>query len=206
MKYSYLVWLSVLAKWPRAFHWMWPPMVLFQEEKPQKLAFSAYYSKAKTEECNQNNLCFSDDFGRFIPWTTTYFLEVSARVSAKVATNGSFRGKRTSKNRIFEAIIRKQKRRSTTKVIYAFLWFWNVQSFSNYIISGSECTCFSQSSYQGSFRGKWTSKISIFKAIILKQKRRSATKEIYIFVLILERLYLEKVHIFWEWVHAFHWK
>ena len=38
-----------------------------------------------------------DDFVRLIPLTATHFLEVCARVSSKVATNGSFRGKRISK-------------------------------------------------------------------------------------------------------------
>ena len=83
-------------------------MVLLQVEKPQKLAFWGYYSKAKMGECNQTNLCFLDDFVRFIPWTTTYFLEVSARVSPKETTNGSFRGKQISKISFFEAIILKQ--------------------------------------------------------------------------------------------------
>ena len=59
-------------------------------------------------ECNQANLCFLDDFLRFIPWTTTHFLEVCARVSPKVTTNGSFRGKQILKSNFFEAIILKQ--------------------------------------------------------------------------------------------------
>ena len=49
-----------------------------------------------------------DDFVRLIPLTATHFLEVCARVSSKVATNGSFRGKRISKINIFEAIILNQ--------------------------------------------------------------------------------------------------
>ena len=59
-------------------------------------------------ECNQNNLHFLDDFVRFTTWTTVHFLEVSAHVSSKVTTNGSFRGKEISKVSIFEAIILKQ--------------------------------------------------------------------------------------------------
>ena len=53
--------------------------------------------------------------------TTTYFLEVSGRVSSKVATNGSFRGKRISKMNIFEAIILRKERRSASEVIRVFL-------------------------------------------------------------------------------------
>ena len=52
--------------------------------------------------------------------TTTDFLEVSEHVSSKLTTNGSIRGKRTSKINIFEAIILNQKRRSATKVIHVF--------------------------------------------------------------------------------------
>ena len=60
------------------------------------------------DECNQSSLKFSDDFGRLIPWTTTYFLEVCSRVLLKVTTNGSVRGKQISKIDIFEADIFKQ--------------------------------------------------------------------------------------------------
>ena len=41
--------------------------------------------------------------------TSTYFLEVSAGLSLKVATNGSIRSRETSKIKNFEAIILKQK-------------------------------------------------------------------------------------------------
>ena len=53
-------------------------------------------------------------------WTATDFLEVSARVSLKGATNCSFRSKRTSKINIFEAIILNEKRRSAIEVIHVF--------------------------------------------------------------------------------------
>ena len=62
------------------------------------------------DECNQSNFCLLDDFGRFIPWTTIYFLEVCARVLPKVTTNGSFGDNQISKISIFEAIILKQKK------------------------------------------------------------------------------------------------
>ena len=70
--------------------------------------------------------------------------------------------------------------------------------FYNFIISGSECICFSQSSYQRFFRDKGTSKISIFEAIILKQNQRSVIKEIYIFVLILECSCPGQLQTFWK--------
>ena len=56
----------------------------------RKTSKISYYSKEKKDECNQSNLA---DFLRFIPRTTTHFLEVCGRVSPKVTTNCSFRGK-----------------------------------------------------------------------------------------------------------------
>ena len=41
---------------------------------------------------------------------------MTARVSLNVATNGSLRGRKTSKMNIFDVVILKQKRRSATKV------------------------------------------------------------------------------------------
>ena len=41
-------------------------------------------------------------------------------------------------------------------------------------------------------------KISIFHAIIVKRKRRSATKAIYVFQGILECPYLAQLHVFWK--------
>ena len=61
-------------------------------------------------ECNQSKSRFLDDFIRFIPWTTIHFLELCARVSRKVTTNGSFRGKQILKISIFEAIILSQNK------------------------------------------------------------------------------------------------
>ena len=45
---------------------------------------------------------------------------LSAGVSSKVATNGSLRGKQTSKSIILGAIFLYQKRRSATEVIHVF--------------------------------------------------------------------------------------
>ena len=53
----------------------------------------------------------------FKSWATTDFLEKSAHVSLKVATNVSFRGTRTS---VFEATILNQKQRIATEVILVF--------------------------------------------------------------------------------------
>ena len=49
------------------------------------------------EKCDQNDWYVLDQFGITIPCSTTYFLEVGARLSLKVATKGSLRGKKTEK-------------------------------------------------------------------------------------------------------------
>lgn len=43
----------------------------------------------------------------FIPFTTIYYLQVSARVLSKLVTNGYFRVSKTSAKNIFEALILK---------------------------------------------------------------------------------------------------
>ena len=70
---------------------------LLQVERPQKLTFWGYYFKAKMGECNQSNMCFLDDFLRFIPWTTSHFLKEGAHFSLKAATKGALRGKKILK-------------------------------------------------------------------------------------------------------------
>ena len=51
----------------------------------QNLSFWGYYSKAKTQECDQGILYFCVDFGMFMSRTTTNFLGVGERVSSNVA-------------------------------------------------------------------------------------------------------------------------
>ena len=53
------------------------------------------HCKAKTEEYDRSDLCFSEDFRMFIPCPATYFLETGACLSLKLATKASFRGKKT---------------------------------------------------------------------------------------------------------------
>ena len=60
--------------------------------------------KAKPELNYQSNLCFSHAFEIFIPCLTLSFGEVTARVSLKVATNGSLTGRETSKLRILRLL------------------------------------------------------------------------------------------------------
>ena len=50
------------------------------------------------EECNQKVWNMFNQFDITIPCSATYFLEVGARVSFKIATKGSPRGKKYSEN------------------------------------------------------------------------------------------------------------
>ena len=54
--------------------------------RKKKLAFLGYFSEARTEECNEKSKSVCNRFGIIIPCSATYFLEVGAHVSLKVAT------------------------------------------------------------------------------------------------------------------------
>ena len=61
-------------------------------------------------DLGQHNLIVFDKFGMAIPFLATFVSEVSAQVSFNEATKGCFRGKKTCKICIFEAILLMQKR------------------------------------------------------------------------------------------------
>ena len=58
-----------------------------------KLKYLGCFSEAKTEELNQKVWNIFDQFGITILCSATYFLEIGAPVTSKVATKGSVRGK-----------------------------------------------------------------------------------------------------------------
>ena len=66
-------------------------------KKLWKLRFSGYFSKAKTEECDQKNWSECNKIGMNISSTATNFLEVGACFSLKVASKALFTGKETLK-------------------------------------------------------------------------------------------------------------
>ena len=68
-------------------------------------------------DLEQSNLSVSDKFGMVIPFSATFVLAVSVQVLLKVATKGSFTGKKPWKICIFEAIFLMQKRWSASKTI-----------------------------------------------------------------------------------------
>ena len=63
--------------------------------------FEVITLKQRRRSKTKKKLYFCLDFGMLMSCATTDFLEVSARVSSNVVTNGSLRGKRISKINIF---------------------------------------------------------------------------------------------------------
>ena len=58
---------------------------------------------------------------------------------------------------------------------------------------------------QGSFGGKKKNYENLdFQATFLKQKRKSATKKVYLSLINLSLAYIVQLHISWKYVHAFH--
>ena len=66
-------------------------------KKLWKFRFLGCFGKGKMKEYDQKVWNVFDQFGIAIPCPTTYFLEVGARVSLKVANKGSNRGKENLK-------------------------------------------------------------------------------------------------------------
>ena len=64
-------------------------------DNPKSKIWHCYYSKSKNWGMQPKNLSFSDKFG-IIPCSSTFFLEVDARISLK-KTKSYFRGKQNPK-------------------------------------------------------------------------------------------------------------
>ena len=110
-----------------------------------------------------------DQFGITIPCSTTYFLEVGARLSLKVATKGSLRGKKTEKFRFLSC--------SAT-------YFLEVgESKENRSSSATKKEIRNYESLD-------------FKVAFLNQKRRSATQKIEVFLRNLKCSCLFQIHVF----------
>ena len=63
-----------------------------------KFRLLRYLSKTKKEECNEKDWRVCHRFGIIKPFSATYFLEVDAQVSLKVAIKGFIRGKKNSED------------------------------------------------------------------------------------------------------------
>ena len=68
------------------------------KKTPQNLIFLRLFFKVKTELNYQSNLYFSHAFEIFIPSFIVSFGEVTAGVSLKVVTNGSFTSRKISES------------------------------------------------------------------------------------------------------------
>ena len=73
---------------------------VFRGKKLLKLRFLDYFSKAKTETCDQKTCRISDKFEINTTCSTSYHLEVNAPVSLEAVTKASLRGKKTLKTQI----------------------------------------------------------------------------------------------------------
>ena len=87
--------LHIIWKWVHLFHSDHLSKLLLMAKNLWKSIFLVYFSKAKTEQCDQKKLSLSDKFGMLISGLDTYFLEVSAHALLKVATETYFNGKKS---------------------------------------------------------------------------------------------------------------
>ena len=82
---------------------------------------SSYFLKQKRRSATKKIEVLNNKFGILIPFSAIYFLEVGARISLKVATKGSSRGKKSSKSLDSQATFLNQMQRSKTIISYIFL-------------------------------------------------------------------------------------
>ena len=90
-------------------------------EKLWKFSFLGCFSEAKTEKYNQKVWNVFDQFGVGKPCSTTYFLQVGARNSLKLATKWFLRCKKSSENWAFQVALLNQERSNATKKFEMFL-------------------------------------------------------------------------------------
>ena len=122
---------------------------VFREKQSSKICKLS--CKAKTEECDRCKLCFSENFGTFIPFSTTYFLEVSEHISLKRATNGFLRDKNLKKSRFWSYYFKAKTKKFNQSNLCFCDFFWNVCTLFSYIFSESQFMYFIKSSHQLSF-------------------------------------------------------
>ena len=173
-----------------------------------KFRFFGSCSKVKMEECKQNNWNIFDQFPISIDSLASCFLKVGARVSLKVATKGSIRGKKKKLWKfIFLGCFSKASREKRDKKV------WNVFDEFNISIAcwaicllevGARISL--NAATKGFIAGKKSSENLDFSVAFLVQKRKSATKKFEIFFINLASLKVLELHVFWKSVHAFHWK
>ena len=117
-------------------------------KKVFKFRFLGCFSKAKTKQCHLKvgNLFYQSDITKSC--SATYFLEVGASISLKVASKGSIRDKKTLKNWIFRLLFYSKNGRVRPKSSKCFWLIWHHYTLLSYIFSGSRCTRFIESSHR----------------------------------------------------------
>ena len=114
--------------------------------------FLACYSKTKKEECDQSNLSFCSDFGRFILFINTYFLMMKVHVSLKIVPIIVPLDTRTPQKLTFLTFWVLYKNGEVWPNQLTFLWwFCKAHTFYKYMFSGSECSAFNEHSHQWLF-------------------------------------------------------
>ena len=138
--------------------------------------------------------------------TGTFFLEVGACLSLKLATKRSFRGKKTWEFRFLGGFCKSKTEECDHKN-------WIFSNEFEILMPGSNTNFLEvnvhvslKATTKGSFRGKNVWKFSVLKAFFLKQKRRSAIERNEVSLINLTFLYLLQLYIFWKLVHVFDWK
>ena len=133
------------------------------------------------------------DLASLKPFSATYFLEVGAQVSLKVANKGSISGKKLWKLRFLGCFL-KQKQRSVNKTFEMFL----INLASLYLVlQYVDARVSLKVATKGSKRGKKT------QITFLKQKRRGPTKKIGVSVIHLELLALPSYMSSEDWCSFF---
>ena len=112
----------------------------------------------------------------------TYFLQVSAHVSLKVATKDYFRYQEKMKFNFLVCFSKAKTEVCHQKILNVFNQFGTF----NYIFSGSRSARFIESSHQMSLLEVKNYENLDFYVVFLKQKGRSATKKIEVSLINLE--------------------
>ena len=165
---------------------------LFTDKKSSKISiFHAIIVKQKRRSATKAIYVFQT-------CSATYFLEVGVCLSLKLATKASFGGKKLWKFR-FSGCFSKAKTGEWDQKNWSFSYkFGMLMPVSEtYFLEVSPHVSLEVAT-KGFFRGKRIWKVSIFKAFLLKQIRRSAAEKIGLSLINLVWIYLVQVHTFWK--------
>ena len=123
----------------------------FGGKKILKIYIFRVLFQSKNGDVRPKKLSLSDKFGMLISRLDTYFVDKSAHALLKVATKGSFRGKRYRKFSIFRLFFWNKNGWVQPKRLKYLPWIWHHYTLFSYIFSGNRCTLFMESSHQSFF-------------------------------------------------------